>query len=328
MTVKTVILGAGSVGCVLGGFLAEAGNDVVLVARNQRRIEAIRNNGLTIRGVAGTHVVNVEATNDPSEVQDAELLILLTKTVDTSDALASISHLKQRVECALSLQNGMLKDEHLKKSFGSSKVIGGATLIGATMLDDGVVEYTVDGFTFVGEFDGRRSDRLGAIVRMLQSAGLKATAVDDIHSLEWVKLMLGLPGLALSSLTRLELHNVMKNEALSSLFAQLVRETNDVAVRDGATLETYPGLELIAGIVSSDIPHAVELVRERGEALERAGQTQIVPSMLQSIMSNKRTELDETIGYVARRAGELGVDTPAIELCYRLIKGIDDYLER
>jgi len=325
--VRTVILGAGSLGCVLGGLLTEAGYDVVLIGRDRRKIEAIRNNGLTITGVMGTHVVKVEATDDPSEVQDAGLLILLTKTVDTSDALASVSHLEQKVECAVSLQNGMLKDEHLKKSFGSSKVIGGATLVGATMLDDGVVEYTSDGFTFIGEFDGRRSDRLTTVVGMLKSAGMKAVAVDDIHSLEWAKFMLALPGLALSSLTRLEIHNVMKDESLGGLFVQLVRETYEVAVGDGATLRPYPGLELITGIVNSDNPHAVDLIRERGVALERAGQTQIISSMLQSIMSRKRTEVDETIGYVARRAGELGVDAPAIELCHRIIKGIDDYLE-
>ncbi len=49
--------------------------------------------------------------------------------------------------------------------------------------------------------------------------------------------------------------------------------------------------------------------------------------MYQGITAGRKTEIDETIGYVARRAKELGVKAPTMELCYAVIKGIDEYLK-
>jgi len=324
---KTVILGAGSLGCVFGGFLAEAGYDVTLIGRRRSHTDAIVKEGLIITGIRGTHVVKVKATSDPLEVEDADLLILLTKTVDTVTALDSVPHLYQRVQCAVSLQNGLVKDDRLRERFGQDKVIGGTTMTGGTLLGDGRVEYTTDGITSFGEFDGSRTERVENIVSMFHKAGLKAEVVDDIRSVEWTKLVLAVPGMAVSSLARLEFHKVLKNKLLASLYAQLVKESAEVALKDGAVIERYPDLEFIKGIIDADFDHAVELLIENGVRLEKAGMTNIIPSMLQSILKGKKTEVEETIGYVAKKAKELGVNAQAVEFCYKVIKGIDGYLE-
>ena len=39
---KIAILGAGALGCAMGGALAQGGNDVVLINRNAAHVEAIR----------------------------------------------------------------------------------------------------------------------------------------------------------------------------------------------------------------------------------------------------------------------------------------------
>ena len=52
--VRVLVLGAGSVGSVVGGFLAKAGHDVVLVGR-AAHMDAIRNAGLHISGIWGEH---------------------------------------------------------------------------------------------------------------------------------------------------------------------------------------------------------------------------------------------------------------------------------
>lgn len=324
---KTVILGAGSLGCVFGGFLAQAGNDVVLIGRRKSHTDAINKNGLTITGVRGTHVIKVKATHDPSQVKSADFLILLTKTIDTSAALESVSHLYPVVKCAVSLQNGMAKDEHLIERFGKEKVIGGTTMTGGALTGDGQVYYTTDGTTSFGEFDGRRTERVESIVSMFKNAGLKAELVDDIRSVEWTKMVLATPGLGASALTRLPIHKIQRNRHLASLYAQLVREAAEVAKRDGAKLMEYPALEMIKRIVDSDFDRAVEVVVQNGLALEKAGQTSIMASMAQSIISGRKTEVEETIGYVAKKAKELGVNAPAVDLCYRVIKGIDAYLQ-
>ena len=67
---RFIIGGAGGLGSVIGGFLAEAGEDVTLVAR-QRHVDAIRANGLRISGIRGEHLVrdNLTAITDPSQAE-------------------------------------------------------------------------------------------------------------------------------------------------------------------------------------------------------------------------------------------------------------------
>ena len=115
---RTVIVGAGGLGSVVGGYLAMAGYPVTLVGR-AAHVEAIRNNGLEILGLDGRHLIKeVQATDDPRAVTAADLLILCVKTYDSDEALKGTAHLSGRVRCALSLKNGVLKDKTLGVFFG------------------------------------------------------------------------------------------------------------------------------------------------------------------------------------------------------------------
>ncbi|MFC1981556.1 ketopantoate reductase family protein [Chloroflexota bacterium] len=323
---KTVVLGAGSLGCVYGGFLAKAGYDVTLIGRRKSHVDAI-NSGLVISGINGTDVVKVKATDNPREVDSADLLILLTKTMDTANALDSVSHLYGAVKCAVSLQNGMTKDDQLKERFGAEKVIGGTAVVGAVLLGDGKVEYTHDGVTVLGEFDGKLSERVEEIVGMLKNAGLKAEAMDDIRSAEWTKLLLSGPGQAISALTRLEMHKIRQSPILARLYVRLIKEVAEVAKKDGAKMKTLAGMEIVKAVVDSPFDRAVELVIENGHKMEKAGQIHILPSMAQSLISGRKTEVDTAISYVAKRAKELGIDTPTAEFFATIIKGIDEYMK-
>ena len=52
---KIAVMGAGAIGSVLGGCLAEAGEDVLLIGR-KGNIDAINKNGLQIDGVRGRKI--------------------------------------------------------------------------------------------------------------------------------------------------------------------------------------------------------------------------------------------------------------------------------
>src|SRR3954465_12337126 len=51
------IMGAGAIGSVVGGMLAKAGHDVTLIDQWPPHIEAMKQNGLTLSGTCGDHVV-------------------------------------------------------------------------------------------------------------------------------------------------------------------------------------------------------------------------------------------------------------------------------
>ena len=320
---RTVIVGAGGLGSVVGGYLAKAGYPVTLIAR-PAHVKAIRDSGLEIKAVDGRHLIReVQATDNPKTVTAADLLILTVKTYDTEEALKGVAHLSGRVRCALSLQNGVLKDRALGAVFGPESVIGAATMIGATLTGPGKVHYTAPSTTYAGKFDRRETDRVTAVAEMFDKAGLRVQAAADIRSVTWCKLNHILPSASLSVLTRLEFHRVLKDRTLAALFVELTRECAQLAKAQGIPLNDFPGFE-VKTVCEEPLEQAIAFVREYGKKIEAAGMTHVKISMLQDVERGKRTEVEEIIGYVVREAARLEIQVPKIDLTYRLVKGVSE----
>ena len=87
---RHIIIGTGAVGGVIGGLLASAGKDVVLVARG-RQLEALRTDGLEVTTAAGTVRVHPPTAAGPQDVhlQPDDVLVLAVKSQDTAAALTA-----------------------------------------------------------------------------------------------------------------------------------------------------------------------------------------------------------------------------------------------
>src|SRR5919108_3627886 len=122
---KIAFIGAGGVGGFFGGRLANAGYDVSFIARGAR-LEAMREHGLTIEnGPQGhIHIPRVTATDDPASLGVVDLVVLAVKLWDTEKAARSIRPLVGPDTAVVSLQNGVIKDDILRRAFGDA-VMGG-----------------------------------------------------------------------------------------------------------------------------------------------------------------------------------------------------------
>ena len=319
---KIVIAGAGALGSVLGGYSAQAGADVTLIARRPH-VEAIRSRGLLIGGRRGPQSVRtVKAVLDPGEVQSADLLILCVKSQDTPQALDSLRHLRGKIGAAISLQNGGRKDEELAEVFGQDAVVGATTLIGASMPEPGHVLHTNDGGTWIGEFNGRSSARVEAIAGLFRKSDLPIEVLPDIRTAIWCKLNQMVPAAALSCVTRLHIHEIYLDRELATLFVEISREVAQVAERLGIPLADYRGFA-VKTVCTLPFEAAVESVIARGRAMQEQGMTQVKISTLQDLERGKPTEADQTIGHVVRLAAEVGVALPTLGLLHRVIQGIE-----
>jgi 2-dehydropantoate 2-reductase len=320
--VKTVIVGAGALGSILGGYIAAVGGDVTLVAR-KRHADAVRAHGLVIEGLRGRRVItNLRATADPAEVEAVDLLILAVKSYDTQEALAPFRHLRGRPVVAMSVQNGGGKDEELAEAFGAEAVVGAASIVGGSMPEPGRVIHTNEGATWVGEIDGRRSARVEAIADLFRKANLAIEVRDDIRSAIWCKLNQMVPAAVLSCVTRLHLHEIYQDRFLARLFVELSHEVARVAAGMGIPLGDYQGFP-VKTLCSQPIEEAVASIVARGRTMQERGMTQVKISTLQDLERGKRTEADQTIGYVVRLAATHGVPVPKLELLCRVIQGIE-----
>ena len=320
---KILFVGAGAIGSLVGAYMAKGGAEVVLLDIADH-IHIIAKEGLKIRRVGGdSFQVKVRAVSDFKELEEVDLLILTVKTFHTESALASIARLKNRVRCALSIQNGVEKEDQLIRLFGKEKVVGAMCLEGATRLGPAETQHTMAGITYIGELDGKETDRVRAICQVFTSGGLKAEVSKDIIAADWAKWINFAASAAICSLTRLEYYKILKNRELALLFAEIYREYARLAKATGIEVRDYPGLE-VKTISGADPEGATEILKARGEALEARSMTKVKPSLCQDIEAGRRTEYEAIFGYAIREAERKGVDMPLTRSVYQFLKGIDE----
>lgn len=182
------VVGAGAIGGITGAYLARAGHRVTFVERDAEHVEAIRHHGLEVGG-ASEFTVHVPALL-PHEVSGRiQTLVLAVKTLHTREALERLAPLLAPDGVVLSMQNG-LEEEKIAALVGRERTVGAFLTFGGFYERPGRVVYSGPGSLRVGELDGRITDRVTTLARVL-SAFHPAEATGNIHGFLWGKLILG-----------------------------------------------------------------------------------------------------------------------------------------
>ena len=315
------MLGTGALGSVIGAHLVRAGEEVIFIGRGQRAT-FLRQHGLRLTGLADFSVP-VTVTTRPQEVRDADVLMVTVKTYDMEAALASVRHLK--VGSALSWQNGVLKNEQLAHTFGWERVLGAAASISGEVLPEGMVRFTLNERLALGELPAGMSERATALAATLVRAGLRAEASPHIQSVEWSKYLLIASGAAVSALTRLTTAQFLNDPDESLLVARIMQELGQIAGRLGIPLEDSSLLPYKT-LCSGSLAEAVEHVRQFGAAMAARAPGHKI-STLQDLERGRRLEVEETLGYAVRKGAELDIPLPTIDVCYRLLAGVNRRLQ-
>jgi 2-dehydropantoate 2-reductase len=231
-------MGAGGVGGFFGGRLANAGYDVSFIARGEH-LKAMRERGLTIENEpqGDIHVPRVTATDDPSSLGVVDLVLLAVKLWDTEKAANAIKPLVGPNTAVVSLQNGVIKDEILRRAFGDSAVMGGVGYVATHISRPGVIHQTgTMQRVIVGEYDGTRTARVVALHEALLKAGVKAEISDDIRRTLWEKYVF-LVGLSGSTTTmRATIGPIREHAQTRAFLFDLMQETVAVGRAHGVHL--------------------------------------------------------------------------------------------
>src|SRR3546814_789690 len=182
---RIAVMGAGGVGGFYGAKLAEAGHDVVFIARG-RHLDAISEHGLSIENLSDGRVSRaaVTATDNPATIGRADLILFAVKLSDTATAIDLVAPLVDEETALLSLQNGVIKDLILKARFGDKAVLGGVGYVATAIVRPGVIGQTGSLQRIIlGEYDGSSSERVKTLVDSFASTGIDAQASSDIDPL-------------------------------------------------------------------------------------------------------------------------------------------------
>ena len=185
---RIVIMGAGGLGGYFGARLAAVGNDVAFVARGAH-LGAMRASGLVVRSARGDlNLTRITATDDPSTLDPADLVLIGVKLWDTEAAATAVKPLVRPGTAVVSFQNGIDKDEVLGRILGREAVIGGTAQISVVIASPGVIAHTGTlAKLIIGEPDNRRTPRIEAVLAALQAAGIDAEIAADIRLATWQK---------------------------------------------------------------------------------------------------------------------------------------------
>lgn len=300
------ILGAGAMGSIYGGFLAESGeNQVTLIDIWKEHMEAVNQRGLIIEGQNGERVIkNLRGVSSAAEAEPAELLIVFVKATHTEEAISQATNLVRPETMVLTLQNGLGNVEKLCRVLSPANVIAGVTSFGASIKGPGRIHHGGSGDTVVGELDGRRSQRLEGLKETFDRANLPVKISDKVLSLIWTKLMANIGINALATLTDLKNGQLLENPGTDALLAAAVSEAAAVAKAKGIELETPDAVE-----------HARVVAHKTGAN---------TCSMLQDVRAKRATEIAVINGAVVEAGLETGVPTPVNWVLTNLIKTIQD----
>ena len=311
---KFAILGAGALGTILGAHLSRAGHEVVMIARGERA-RTLQRQGLVLNGLSDIKA-RPQVIDDPKKLIDTDTLIVATKAIDSAQALDTLKHV--RLDCAFSVQNGVLKNELLARVFGYSRVLGAMADFSGELLANGEVKFTRNVCLHLGEEKGGMSPRAETLAATIDAAGVKCVAASNIRTREWSKFVGWIASFPLAVLTRQITWKYLMDPTSALVIVRIVREAAALADAMGIALVDMPPLP-VPSIAHASDEAALEIVRGIGQRfLDQSPEHRM--SAQQDVLRGSRLEYEETLGYALARAQELDVPMPTLDTCYRILK--------
>lgn len=190
---RYVVIGAGAVGGTIGARLAEAGREVVLVARG-RHLDAIREHGLRLDDPERSRTVRIPAVGSVHEVdwRPGDVAMLATKTQDTEPILDALAARAPDVVVACA-QNGVANERMAATRFARVQAV--LVILPAEHYEPGVViasSSPVPGVLDVGTHPAGTDDVSDAIAAALTAAGFSSAPDPAVMDGKYGKLLTNL----------------------------------------------------------------------------------------------------------------------------------------
>ena len=316
---RIALLGAGSIGTIMGGLLCRSGQDVVLVDKFAEHVRALNECGAQIKGKMEC-TIPVRAIS-PEEMEGCyDLIVALTKqTVLRLSLNNALPHMHADT-VILTLQNGMPED--ISREFvDEDRIMGGGVEFGATWLEPGVSELTTEpetlGITF-GPLNGRITD----VTRRVQSAlsGLHHThVVDNILGLRYSKLTDNSTFSAMSTALGCCWGDILDSYPAMTCIAHLGREAAAIIEKTGVMPEKIFGFQPLVENLGFSSQKEMDAVIDHYWTPLYTPFRSCKASMLQDIEKGRQSEVDYINGKFVALGKTYGVATPYMESAVRII---------
>ncbi len=300
---KVAVLGAGAMGCLFGGLLAEKGLNVILIDVWKEHVDSINSKGLKMDGHGGDRIIKIKATTEPNKLNEVDAVIIMCKATALEKALLGAKNIIGKKTVLMSFQNGIGHEAIMSKIVGKEKVLGGTTTQASSILGPGHIKNHASLPSWIGEYEGGMSDRVKNVAETFTAHGLETVASDNIKKRKWMKLFaltaIG-PLSAIFDLNHSDLYiNNKSSKASRDLGKQIILETRQVAKADGVDVSEKECLEMFNKIVDS---------KQTNKS-----------SMAFDVLYKRKTEIEFINGAVSKIGKKHGIATPLNDLMCKVI---------
>jgi 2-dehydropantoate 2-reductase len=311
---RIAVLGAGSVGCFIGGAWRAAGLPVTFIGR-PRIAQEIAKHGLTVSDYSGwqAHVADCDYRTDPAALAEANTILLCVKSGATAEAAREIAEHGRDGALVISFQNGVSNVDVLEREVGDRfEVVRGMVPFNCAYLGDGRFHKGVAGAPLYVEDRSRTralAQRVGA-----GPAALKLS--DDMLGLAWGKLLINLNN-AINALSGRPLREQLRARDYRRAFAAAMREGLQLLTRGRirpAKVGTV-GPRLLPFLIGSPDWLFNRIFIKSWKIDEKARS-----SMSDDLAHGRKTEVDFINGELVQLAHRLDVEAPVNEAIVALIR--------
>jgi 2-dehydropantoate 2-reductase len=305
---RILVVGAGSIGSAVGGFMAKAGHNLTLISQYQAHVDAIARNGLRITGIWGDHhVTGMTARTgvDGLAPGQFDLIVISVKSYDTAAAAASIKHLVDGHTLVLSYQNGLGNAERIAEAVGWHRTVGARVIYGVRTPEPGLVEITVIAEpTALGVYSpDTPAARVREIVAAMDQAGLPTVYTDAIATKLWQKVTYNCALNPLSALLDVNYGRLAESEHTLEIMRDIIFEIYAVGHAMNVPLDPPTPQAYFDRFLNVLIPPT---------AAHYA-------SMREDVRQGRKTEIDALNGAICRYGQLHNVPTPTNLILTRLM---------
>ena len=291
------IFGSGGVGGYFGGRLAQAGEEVVFIARGGH-LKALQAEGLHIESINGDlHLPSVQASADPAQAGPVDMVLLAVKAWQVPAAIQAMPPMIGQQTGIVPLGNGVDAPRQLLEAFGEQHVLGGMCRISSFLAAPGHIRHVaIDALVLVGELDNRPSARLEALRSAFERAGVNIGVPDDILVAMWEKFVFIAAMSGVGSITRSPAGAFRSLPGTRRILEGVVAEIELVSRAQGVNLPADVAAKTLS--IADSLPYETHA------------------SMVRDIMGLKPSELAAQHGAVVRMGAQVGIATPFNQFIY------------
>jgi 2-dehydropantoate 2-reductase len=295
---RIAVFGTGGVGGYFGGRLAQAGEEVVFIARGEH-LRAIRGTGLQVDSLKGDFTIQpMQATDEPRQVGEVDAVLVGVKTWQVPEAAAAMQPMVGSQTFVVPLENGVDAPEQLAAVLGREHVLGGLCQISCLLAGPGHVRHVgLDPYIAFGEMDGQPSERAIRLQQAFERAvGVRAEVSADIQAAMWRKFLFIAAISGVGAATRAPIGVTRSVPETRTLLVQAMREVHTLAQRRGV--------------------HLPEEVVDQTLSFIDGLAPVVMASMQRDIIEGRPSELAAQNGAVVRMGLEAGIPTPVHTFLY------------